>query len=92
LFVVRPVGLFELFLQGVPVVVIISGKQFDDIFDLRSAVIADALAAVRTRETKIFAFNVPVTKELGDIDSVDIKDAGLTRGDMTAPTRRGVAS
>jgi hypothetical protein len=80
-----------LLLKCVPVVIVVAGKQFDDIFDFMSAIVADALTTVGSREAEILALNIPTTMELGDIDFVEIKSARLTGRGMTAPTRRGVS-
>jgi hypothetical protein len=43
---------------------------------------------MRIREIKVLIFNIPVTKELGNIGFIEVKSAGLTRTRYDSPNMK----
>ena len=78
-FVMLPVHFFEICLKGSPVMITISRKKFDEIFDSRGTIIGEAGTLLGVSKAVILTFDVPIFQKVGDIVAVEEHRPELTR-------------
>src|SRR5579859_2189139 len=78
-FILRPVKLLDVRLKKGPIGGNISREKLDSIFDIGGAITGKASAALSVAKAEVFAFNVPLFEEFGDVFVVKLHRSRLPR-------------